>query len=349
MDTKRVCRFCGTDKKLSREHAVSRGVLALLLGQQPGPGKLKNVMYRAGHVSGARWLQNDEPVIRDVCGQCNGALGDYDSAGTALVSEVIGSPSPTTVRFPPLALGWLVKTHLNLIHGVPAREGLRPVALDRRIPQALISHEPVPPSLYRLFVEGLDVPDWLWGDQYVGVPQPWTRVAGLEDQKTGTRLLVSLMSIRWLNTLFIVPANADYSNFRKVSDALLDELAGKSFRWSEVDPVAAVEAGQLSLSTTAGIDEILPRLRFVNRPKTFAHRVIAVEPMPEYRLSISFDDGVSGVVDISRLLIIFPEWRDREVFESVTLDADSGPLVWPNGVQIALAPFYEELSRSGRS
>jgi hypothetical protein len=57
-----------------------------------------------------------------------------------------------------------------------------------------------------------------------------------------------------------------------------------------------------------------------------------VAPLPEYRLHVEFDDGVSAMIDLSGELDgeVFRALRDEAVFRQVTVD-ELGAVCWPNG------------------
>ena len=75
--------------------------------------------------------------------------------------------------------------------------------------------------------------------------------------------------------------------------------------------------------------------------------VTAVEVIGDHRLRVSFEDGLSGVVDFSGR-----EWRgvfeplaDPTYFARVRVDPDAGTIAWPNGADMAPEPLYEAASR----
>lgn len=65
--------------------------------------------------------------------------------------------------------------------------------------------------------------------------------------------------------------------------------------------------------------------------------VTAVEPLPDHRLKLAFDDGTSGEVDLSDWPWggVFEPLRDPDFFQQVALDEELGTIVWPNGADIA--------------
>ena len=73
-------------------------------------------------------------------------------------------------------------------------------------------------------------------------------------------------------------------------------------------------------------------------------RVIAVRPSERYRLELTFDNGVSGVVDLEGWLIgtggVMGPLADREFFRQVSVDEDAGTIQWPNGVDLCPDVLY---------
>jgi len=76
-------------------------------------------------------------------------------------------------------------------------------------------------------------------------------------------------------------------------------------------------------------------------------KISKVKVLQGYRLELAFDDGVSGVVDLSDLVGkgVFALWRDRHIFEQVRIGS-FGELVW--GDQIDLCPDSLYLKATGK-
>ena len=76
-------------------------------------------------------------------------------------------------------------------------------------------------------------------------------------------------------------------------------------------------------------------------------RIKAVSVLPGYRLSVTCNDGTSGIVDMSRLVTseqagIFSELKDVQIFGQVQLDL--GVLTWPNGADLDPEWVHDEVS-----
>jgi hypothetical protein len=76
-------------------------------------------------------------------------------------------------------------------------------------------------------------------------------------------------------------------------------------------------------------------------------RIFNVKVLPGYRLALEFDDGVSGIVDLSEAVGkgVFALWRDPLVFEQVRIGS-SGELVW--GERVDLCPDALYLKVTGK-
>jgi hypothetical protein len=65
-------------------------------------------------------------------------------------------------------------------------------------------------------------------------------------------------------------------------------------------------------------------------------------------LRLTFADGVSGEVDVLDRMRgpVFEQARSPEGFAQVTVDAETGTVVWPGGADLAPDTLYERV-RSG--
>lgn len=65
--------------------------------------------------------------------------------------------------------------------------------------------------------------------------------------------------------------------------------------------------------------------------------VRSLRVLPGYRLDLWFEDGVVGVVDLSRELWgeVFEPLRDEHRFAAAEVDAKLGTVVWPNGADFS--------------
>lgn len=70
--------------------------------------------------------------------------------------------------------------------------------------------------------------------------------------------------------------------------------------------------------------------------------VTSVEDLGAYRLRVGFSDGVLREIDLSAELWgpMFEPMRDLTIFAQVSLDAELGTIVWPNGADLAPEFLY---------
>ena len=73
-------------------------------------------------------------------------------------------------------------------------------------------------------------------------------------------------------------------------------------------------------------------------------RITQVKVLDNYRLEISFNDGVKGVVSLSDRLFgsVFEPLKDPNFFAQVRVD-EFGAIAWPNGADLAPDALYERL------
>ena len=73
-------------------------------------------------------------------------------------------------------------------------------------------------------------------------------------------------------------------------------------------------------------------------------RLVSVRPADAYRLELTFDDGVVGVVDFEGWLIgsggVMEPLADREFFQRVSVDEVAGTIQWPNGLDLCPDVLY---------
>lgn len=74
--------------------------------------------------------------------------------------------------------------------------------------------------------------------------------------------------------------------------------------------------------------------------------ITTVEILPEYRLRLSFKTGDVGEIRISDILGpnfdgIFSPLKDPSYFAQVSVNADIGTIVWPNGADIDPRLLYK--------
>ena len=73
------------------------------------------------------------------------------------------------------------------------------------------------------------------------------------------------------------------------------------------------------------------------------HRVTRFSTFGPYMLSVGFEDGTEQLIDFKPVLhgVLFGPLQDPTTFNAVTLDAEVGTLVWPNGADFDPATLHD--------
>ena len=79
-------------------------------------------------------------------------------------------------------------------------------------------------------------------------------------------------------------------------------------------------------------------------------RLASVKALPDYRLAVTFRDGLAGFVDLRGLIFstaagVFAALRDEAVFAQVRLEM--GAPVWPGDIDFAPDALYDGVRASG--
>ena len=77
-------------------------------------------------------------------------------------------------------------------------------------------------------------------------------------------------------------------------------------------------------------------------------RITEAQARRNYRLFVRFDDGATGEVDLSDLVGkgVFASWQDPSVFGKVAIDADTGTVCWPGGIDLCPENLYHDVTGS---
>ena len=73
------------------------------------------------------------------------------------------------------------------------------------------------------------------------------------------------------------------------------------------------------------------------------HRVTRFSIVGPYTLAVAFADSTEQRIDFTPLLhgVLFGPLRELAMFNAVTLDAETGTLVWPNGADFDPATLHD--------
>ncbi|MBF0387911.1 MAG: DUF2442 domain-containing protein [Candidatus Omnitrophica bacterium] len=76
-------------------------------------------------------------------------------------------------------------------------------------------------------------------------------------------------------------------------------------------------------------------------------KVTQLKVLDGYRLEVSFEDGLHGVVTLSDRLFgpVFEPLKDESIFAQARID-DFGVVTWPNGADLAPDALYESFQAS---
>lgn len=74
-------------------------------------------------------------------------------------------------------------------------------------------------------------------------------------------------------------------------------------------------------------------------------KVISAASLGKYKLRLSFDDGVEGIVDLSDLAGkgVFKAWESDDTFNKVFIDKESGAIAWPGNLDIDTLNCYLQI------
>lgn len=65
--------------------------------------------------------------------------------------------------------------------------------------------------------------------------------------------------------------------------------------------------------------------------------IVEATALEGHHLKLCFEDGVTGVVDVSKLVSfsgVFAPLKDRAEFQAVRVDVELGTVVWPCGADL---------------
>ncbi len=76
------------------------------------------------------------------------------------------------------------------------------------------------------------------------------------------------------------------------------------------------------------------------------HKIVRVQVLEAQRLHLAFDDGKSGIIDLSHLVGkgVFSLWTDPEAFKQVRI-GESGELLWNEQVDLCPDALYLAITR----
>lgn len=74
-------------------------------------------------------------------------------------------------------------------------------------------------------------------------------------------------------------------------------------------------------------------------------KAISVTPLEKYKLILSFNDGTTGIVDLSDLAGkgVFTAWDKDDTFSKVFIAQESGAIAWPGNLDIDTLNCYLQI------
>ena len=77
-------------------------------------------------------------------------------------------------------------------------------------------------------------------------------------------------------------------------------------------------------------------------------RIVSAEPLPQYRLKVTFNDGLSGIfpVEPERRGGVFQKLLHTRVFNTVAINPDFGCVEWPGGIDLCPDRMHQAMAGS---
>jgi hypothetical protein len=75
--------------------------------------------------------------------------------------------------------------------------------------------------------------------------------------------------------------------------------------------------------------------------------VVAVQPLPEHHLRVTFDDDVEGIVNVQELVQftgLFQPLQDPLFFAHVKVNSELGTVCWPNDADFDSDVLYAKVT-----
>lgn len=76
--------------------------------------------------------------------------------------------------------------------------------------------------------------------------------------------------------------------------------------------------------------------------------VIKAKYIEKYKIELTFEDGVSGIVDFSKYLSkggVFEKFKDMEFFMNFKINEELGVITWGDEIDIAPETLYAEATK----
>lgn len=76
--------------------------------------------------------------------------------------------------------------------------------------------------------------------------------------------------------------------------------------------------------------------------------IVEVHPLTNYQLKLRFEDGVEGIIDLSKLVQftgVFEPLKNPDYFNQVKLSSEWGTVYWDSGADLDPDVLYSHLSQ----
>ena len=75
-------------------------------------------------------------------------------------------------------------------------------------------------------------------------------------------------------------------------------------------------------------------------------RIVSAKPLPQYRLQVTFNDGLNGIfsVEPEQRGGVFLRLLDGHVFNAVTINPDFGCVEWPGGIDLCPETMHQAMA-----
>lgn len=111
--------------------------------------------------------------------------------------------------------------------------------------------------------------------------------------------------------------------------------------YSSANRVGGTRAGRSQLAGSADIVCLM-----------LSPHVVELEVQEPYKLWLRFDDGITGIVDLSdsaALGGVFAAWSDQDFWRSAHIVAGSGAVAWGDGTEVDVCPLSLYLDVTGQT
>lgn len=226
------CVYCGCGK-VTKEHIVNESLYHEFFGEP--------MSFVLQHSSLGEKL-NRVDKINDVCAVCNNVrLQPYDNAGIILARSVkgISRGRERTIPFNLDIVGWLIKTHCNII-----RKYGNTSKISSEIYECLRRHETVPREIYKLVLTVFSTDHKLFSTRQGDLPITW-KIEPLEFSKP--RIMRSYLRMEHFESFFYLPSDDDYHGFDERANTVLRKITPFSLRLSFFDTLPALRNGEIMI------------------------------------------------------------------------------------------------------